>query len=72
MPVPVSVTICGLGGLVAFSVTFSVPLRVPVAVGANVTLMMQLATAATRPPQEPLSSNSEAFVPLKARLERVN
>ena len=41
--VPLSVTICGL--LFAVSVIVRVPLRTPVAVGANATLMTQLAPA---------------------------
>src|SRR5467141_1122412 len=45
VPVPVSVTICGL--LAASSVMVKVPGRVPVAVGINVTLIVQLAPAAS-------------------------
>ena len=54
---------CGLGGLVALSVMVRVPVRVPVAAGEKVTLMLQLAPAATLPPQLSDSEKSEAFVP---------
>ena len=43
-PVPVRFTVCGL--FQALSLTVSVPLRVPEAVGVNVTLMVQLELAA--------------------------
>src|SRR5258705_11485587 len=49
VPVPVRLTICGLP--VASSVIVMVPVRVPVAVGVNVTLIVQLAPAATEVPQ---------------------
>jgi len=48
-PVPVRLTVCGLP--LALSVTVSAPVRVPVAVGVNVTLIVQLAPAATLDPQ---------------------
>ncbi len=48
-PVPVRLTLCGLPA--ALSVIDSVPVRVPVAVGVKVTLMVQLAPAATEAPQ---------------------
>ena len=48
-PVPDSVTVCGLP--VALSVTVTVPGWLPRAVGVNVTLMEQLAPAATEAPQ---------------------
>ena len=44
VPVPLKLAVCGLP--VALSATLRVPLRVPVAVGLNVTLMAQLALAA--------------------------
>ncbi len=50
VPVPARLTICGL--LLALSVMVTVPVRVPVAVGVNVTLIAQLAPAATELPQE--------------------
>jgi len=48
-PVPARLTVCGLP--VALSVMVIVPGRLPVAVGVNVTLMVQLAPAATELPQ---------------------
>ena len=71
-PVPASVTVCGLAGVVASSVIVSAPVRKPVAEGENVTLMVQFAPAATLPSQLFVSANSAAFVPLvplAARLE---
>ena len=44
-PAPVSETVCGL--LLALSVIDSVPLRLPVALGVKVTLMVQLAPGAS-------------------------
>ena len=44
-PFPVSATVCGL--LMAPSVNVKVPERVPVVVGANVTLTVQVAPAAS-------------------------
>ena len=70
-PVPRSATVCALAGLVASSVIFKVPVRVPVAVGEKVTFMVQLVPAATLPPQLSVSANSEAFAPLKARPDMV-
>lgn len=48
-PVPVRLTVCGLAP--ALSVMVSAPVRVPVAVGVKVTLIMQFAPAATLAPQ---------------------
>jgi len=48
-PVPDKVTVCGLP--LALSVTVIVPDWLPVAVGVNVTLMVQFAPAATDVPQ---------------------
>ena len=48
-PVPVSATVCGLP--VALSVTVIVPGWLPAAVGVKVTVMVQLAAAATEAPQ---------------------
>src|SRR6266404_4036407 len=48
-PVPVRLTDCGLP--LALSVMVIAPVRVPVAVGVNVTLIVQLAPAATEVPQ---------------------
>ncbi len=49
VPVPDKGTCCGLPA--ALSVTLSAALRVPVAVGLNVTLIVQLAAAASELPQ---------------------
>src|SRR5450432_1259936 len=49
VPVPVRLAVCGLPA--ALSVTVTVPVRVPAAVGVKVTLMEQLAPAATELPQ---------------------
>ncbi len=49
IPVPLRLTLCGLFG--ALSVIDTVPVRVPVAVGVKVTLMVQLAPATTEAPQ---------------------
>src|SRR5437867_6271041 len=49
VPVPVRLAVCGL--FVALSVTVSVPLRVPVAAGVNVTLIVHVTPAATELPQ---------------------
>jgi len=48
-PVPVRLAVCGL--FVALSVTLSVAVRVPAAVGLKVTLIVQFAPAATLAPQ---------------------
>jgi len=48
-PVPLSVTVWGLPA--ALSVIVSVPVRLPVAVGVKVTLIVQLEPAATEPAQ---------------------
>jgi hypothetical protein len=45
VPVPVNETVCGLPG--ALSATESVPVRVPVAVGVNVTEILQFEPAAS-------------------------
>ena len=50
------------------SVTATVAVRVPDAVGLNVTLIAQLAPAATELPQVLLWAKSPAFVPVTATL----
>lgn len=65
-PPPRSGTTCGLPA--ASSVMVSVPVRVPVAVGVKVTLISQLAPAATEAPQVLVSAKS----PLTATLLMVN
>ena len=57
--VPESAINCGLCGLVALSVTIRVPVRVPSPLGANVTLIVQVAPADTLPPQLSVSAKSE-------------
>jgi len=54
-PVPLSVTVCGL--LAALSVSVRVPLTLPVAVGAKLTLIVQLAPPAKDAPQWSDSKN---------------
>ena len=49
VPIPVRLTFCGLPA--ALSVTLSIAVRVPDAVGLNSTLMLQLAPAARELPQ---------------------
>jgi len=49
VPIPLRLTFCGLPA--ALSLTLSVALRVPDAVGLNVTVMLQLAPAANELPQ---------------------
>jgi len=49
VPVPVRLTVCGFPA--ALSEMLTVAVRVPGAVGVNVTLIMQLLFAATEPPQ---------------------
>ncbi len=49
VPVPVRLMVCGLPA--ALSVMLTEAVRVPVAVGVKVTLMVQLAPAATEVPQ---------------------
>jgi hypothetical protein len=49
VPEPIRLTVCGL--LLALSLTVIVPVSVPVVVGLNVTLIVQLAPAAKLEPQ---------------------
>ena len=51
IPVPVKPIVCGLPA--ALSVTAMLPFRVPVVVGVKVTLIVQLAPAASVPPRAP-------------------
>lgn len=48
-PVPVRVTVCRVDELLSLNVMY--PVRVPVQDGLNVTLMVQLAAAASEVPQ---------------------
>ena len=49
VPIPLRLTFCGLPA--ALSLTLNAALRVPLAVGLNLTLMLQLAPAANELPQ---------------------
>jgi hypothetical protein len=62
MPVPFSVTVCGLLGSVSAIVSAAGP-RAPVAVGVKVTLMVQLEAAARLPTQLLVCAKSPGFVP---------
>ena len=66
VPVPVKATLCGLPD--ALSVIRSEALREPVAVGLNVTLIVQLAPAARLEPQLFVCEKFEEFVPANAML----
>jgi hypothetical protein len=73
VPVPVSPTDCGL--LKALSVNTRLAVRVPVAVGVNVTLMAQFAPAARvegMRGQLLVWPKSPGFVPPRAMLEMLN
>ena len=60
-PVPVSATVWGL--ILALSLTFSVAVRVPFAVGLKVTEIVQLELAGTLPPQVFTSLKSPGLAP---------
>jgi hypothetical protein len=66
-PVPVSVTLCGLTEESYKRVTEAV--RDPIAVGWKITLIAQLAPAATMDPQLLVCAKSLGFVPASAMLE---
>jgi len=61
VPVPVKVALCGLP--LALSETLTVPVRLPMAAGVKVTLIVQLPPAATEVPQVLVWAKSLAFVP---------
>lgn len=63
-PVPVSATVCGLSA--ALSVMVTLAARVPVAVGPKITLIVQLAPAATELPHVLLWLKSPLLVPVTA------
>ena len=67
VPVPERLTVCGLP--LALSVMLSEAVRLPLAEGVNLTLIVQLAPAATLDPQFLLCAKSLGFVPVSARLE---
>ena len=62
MPEPARVIVCGLPG--ASSVIIIAALLLPSAAGVKVTLMVQLALAASVEPQVLVSEKSAAFVPI--------
>jgi hypothetical protein len=66
VPVPVRVTICGLP--TALSVMVIAALRFPVAAGVKLTLIVQLAPAATELPQVVVSGKSPGSAPVTAML----
>src|ERR1019366_7834109 len=66
VPVPVRVTVWGLP--VALSVRARAAVRVPLAVAVKVTLMVQLAPAATELPQLLVCAKSLGLVPTSAML----
>jgi hypothetical protein len=69
VPVPESGTVCGLPA--ALSATARVADRFPVAAGLKLTLMVQLALAATLDPQLLVWEKSPALVPEIVMLETV-
>ena len=64
VPLPLRLIFCGVFGALSFRVT--APVRVPVAIGVNFTLTVQLAPAATELPQVP--SPPKAKSPLIRKL----
>ena len=64
--VPLRLTVCGLPA--ALSVIARLAVRVPSAVGRKVTLMMQVALAASVVPQVVVREKSPALVPVKPML----
>jgi hypothetical protein len=66
LPVPVRLTLCGLP--LALSVMLTEALRVPEAEGLKVTLIVQLAAAATELPHVLVCAKSPALVPVTAML----
>jgi hypothetical protein len=67
VPVPERLTVCGLPAALSEMLTEAV--RLPLAEGVNVTLIVQLAPAATLDPQLLVCAKSLALVPVSARLE---
>src|SRR5256712_7404189 len=66
VPIPLSVTFCGLPA--ALSLMLTAAIRVPLAVGLNVTLILQLAPAANELPQVWVCAKFPALVPVIAML----
>lgn len=69
-PLPVRATVCGLPA--ALSVMVSVPVLLPRALGVIVTLMLQLAPAATEVPHVLVCAKSPLLVPVIAMLLMVS
>ena len=67
LPVPVSAIVCGLPA--ALSAMEMAAVRVPVLVGVNVTLIVQLAPGVTEVPQSLVWLKSAAFAPVTETLE---
>jgi len=67
VPVPVRLAVWGLP--LALSVRVMAALRVPVAAGVKVTLIVQLVPAATLDPQLLVCAKSPGLVPVSAMLE---
>ena len=67
IPVPVSVTDCGLPAELSETVTEAE--RAPAAVGANVTMIVQVPDAGTLDPQLFVCPKSPGFVPVMVMLE---
>ena len=70
VPAPVRLIVWGLP--VALSLKVSVAARAPLAVGVNVTLMVQLAAGATRAPQLLVWAKSPLFAPVTAMPVRLS
>ena len=66
VPVPERLTICGLP--LALSVMLTEAVRLPLAAGVNVTLIVQLAPPATELPHVLVCAKLLALVPVSARL----
>ena len=69
-PVPVKLMVCGLPAALSEMLTAAV--RVPVAVGVNVTAIVQLPPAATEAPQVLVSAKSPGLAPVIATPETFN
>jgi hypothetical protein len=70
VPVPLRLAVCGLP--VALSVTLTEAVRLPLAEGVKVTLIVQVAPPATELPQLLLWAKSPALVPVSVTLVMLN
>ena len=69
VPVPVRLTVCWLPAtLLLLSVMFKEAVRLPAAVGVNVTLIVQLPLAASELPHVVVSAKSPGLAPVNAML----